>query len=270
MSIPVEAIAAEVADALATGRQISPIAARHPGFGAGEGYAVTAGLRRLRQQRGERQVGRKIGFTNRTIWQQYGVDAPIWGDMYDATVRDIGRSATFALGTLPEPLIEPEIVFGLGRAPVAGMDERALLGCIDWVAHGFEIVQSIFPGWKFTLADTIAANGLHGALLIGPRYPVNERNAAGWVHPLNSFEVTLHRDGALIDRGAAEVVLGGPLSALAHLVDLLARDSHNPPLRAGEVVTTGTVTRAFPIAPGQTWTTTLSGIALDPLSVTFT
>ena len=38
----------------------------------------------------------------------------------------------------------------------------------------------------------------------------------------------------------------------------------------GEIVTTGTVTRAFPVAGGQTWTTEINGIALDPLSVTFT
>jgi 2-oxo-3-hexenedioate decarboxylase len=47
------------------------------------------------------------------------------------------------------------------------MDETALLACIDWVAHGFELVQSIFPGWKFSAPDAAAAFGLHGALLIG-------------------------------------------------------------------------------------------------------
>jgi 2-oxo-3-hexenedioate decarboxylase len=46
------------------------------------------------------------------------------------------------------------------------MDETVLLACIDWVGHGFEIVQSIFPGWKFSVPDAVAAFGLHGALLI--------------------------------------------------------------------------------------------------------
>jgi 2-oxo-3-hexenedioate decarboxylase len=64
-------------------------------------------------------------------------------------------------------------------------------------------------------------------------------------------------------------VLGGPLLALAHLAEVLAGDRHNPPLRAGEIVTTGTLTRAFPIAAGETWTTSLDGIALDGLAVSF-
>ena len=81
-----------------------------------EAYAVTAELRRLREQRGERPVGRKIGFTNRTIWAQFGVDGPNWGDLFDTTVRDVPISFEFTLGEMPEPLIEPEIVFGLAGA----------------------------------------------------------------------------------------------------------------------------------------------------------
>src|SRR6185312_11575341 len=81
------AIAAEADDAIANGRQVTPFSTRHAGFGVPQAYAVAAELRRLRQQRGERPIGRKIGFTNRTIWAEFGVHAPIWGDMYDVTVR---------------------------------------------------------------------------------------------------------------------------------------------------------------------------------------
>jgi 2-oxo-3-hexenedioate decarboxylase len=40
---------------------------------------------------------------------------------------------------------------------------------------------------------------------------------------------------------------------------MLARDQVNPPLAAGEVVTTGTLTPARPVAPGETWSTELMG-----------
>ena len=144
-----------------------------------------------------------------------------------------------------EPRIEPEIAFGLARAPEPGMDEAALLRCIGWVAHGFEIVQSMFPGWRFAAADTVAAFGLHGAYRIGPRIPVADAPVGSWLAALGAFEISLHRNDAKVDRGQARNVLDGPLSALRHLNDLLAADRHNPPLAAGEIVTTGTVTRAF-------------------------
>jgi 2-keto-4-pentenoate hydratase len=77
------------------------------------------------------------------------------------------------------------------------------------------------------------------------------------------------REGMVLDHGCATNVMGGPLSALRHLVDLLARDQVNPPLAADEIVTTGTLTRALPISAGETWTTELSGVGLDGISVRF-
>jgi 2-oxo-3-hexenedioate decarboxylase len=263
------AIAAEAIAALGHGKQVEPFSTRVTGFDLDAAYCVTAEIRALREARGERVIGRKIGFTNRTIWAEYGVWAPIWGYVYDRTVHDIASiREPFALAGLAEPRIEPEIVFGLGRVPAAGMDEAALLRCIDWVAHGFEIVQSIFPGWKFAAADTVAAYGLHGALLIGPRHNVAAQFER-WLAPLASFEIDLLRDGAVVDHGRAANVLDGPLSALRHLVELLARQPEQPPLAAGEIVTTGTLTRAFPIAPGQTWSTVTQGVALGGVQLRF-
>lgn len=266
----IDAVADEAFAVLNTGQQIAPFSSRLPGFDFDAAYHVTAGVRQRREAAGATVIGRKIGFTNRTIWEEYGVSAPMWGYLYDLTVDDLaGLGGVKSLAGLAEPRIEPEIMFGLGKAPTPGMDERALLGCIDWVAHGFEIVQSIFPGWIFTLPDTFAAYGLHGALLIGPRHAIAaERDA--WEGPLATCEIALLRNGEVVDRGHATNVLDGPLSALRHFNDLLAEDPVNPPLAAGEIVTTGTLTRAFPVAPGETWSTRLSGIDLAGVEVRFT
>ncbi|MET0168756.1 MAG: hydratase, partial [Vicinamibacterales bacterium] len=69
--------------------------------------------------------------------------------------------------------------------------------------------------------------------------------------------------------GRAANVLDGPLSALRHLVGLLARDPVNSPLAPGDIVTTGTLTRAFPISPGESWGTRLHGIELGGRPVWF-
>jgi 2-oxo-3-hexenedioate decarboxylase len=265
----VEGVAAEAFATLDTGRQITPFTSRISGFDLADAYRVTAAIRQMREARGEMPVGRKIGFTNRTIWAEYNVYAPIWGYVYDRTVHNFAEVGdTFSLEGLAEPRIEPEIVFGLGVAPAPGMDEKALLACVDWVAHGFEIVQSIFPGWKFSAPDTVAAFGLHGALLIGPHHAV-ATHVEDWSGTLSTFEIDLKRDGAVAEHGHATNVLGGPVSALRYLIDLLVRDQVNPPLAAGELVTTGTLTRALPVSAGETWTTELRGVALDGICVRF-
>ncbi len=217
-----QAIATEAFAALVNTRQISPFSARPAGLSVEDAYRVTPLVRRMYEAEGAKAVGRKIGFTNRTIWAQYGVYAPIWGYVFDRSVHELAAVETLPLKPFSEPRIEPEIVFGLGRPPSADMDETALSDCIAWVALGFEIVQSIFPGWKFAASDTIAANGVHGALLIGSRHPFAPR-AAEWRQALGAFEIELSCDGRLVDRGesrkrAGRTTLGAaPSHGLARL-----------------------------------------------------
>lgn len=269
MTAEIQAIAREALAALDQARPIEPFTARFPDFDIGQAYAVAAAARALRVARGEKPAGRKIGFTNRGIWAQYQIDCPIWGDMYAHTARPLDPSEAFVLGPLCEPQIEPEIAFRLSRAPESGMDDHAILDCVDWVAHGFEIVQSIYPGWRFKVADTIAGFGMHGALRTGAPLAVTPQNRDAVFADLKTCTVTLLRDGEAIETGRSTNVLDGPLSALRHLVDTLAMDPHNPRLSAGEIVTTGTLTRAYPVKPGETWSTVISGIPLAGLSIRF-
>ena len=129
-------------------------------------------------------------------------------------------------------------------------------------------MQSIYPGWKFSAADTVAAYGLHGALLIGSRHPIGAKMES-WNRTLPSFEIDLMRDGRVLEHGHSSNVVGGPVSALRHLVDVLSHDHVNPPLAAGEIVTTGTLTRALPVLSGEVWATRLTGVHLDGISVCF-
>jgi 2-oxo-3-hexenedioate decarboxylase len=247
-----------------TGRQIAPLTAMEPTFTVSDGEKVGHEVARRRIAGGETMVGRKIGFTNRTIWDEYKVYSPIWGPVYDTTFRDVAGPAEAAIGHLVEPRIEPEIVLGFAAPVTADMDERAVLGSVGWVAHGFEIVQSLFPGWVFQGADCQAAFGLHGALVCGPRTQV-AGDADRWMEALAGFAITIARNGEVLDRGVAANVLGGPLSAVRHLAGVLAADPEATPIAAGEIITTGTVTRAFPILPGEEWSTTVEGIDVQPM-----
>jgi 2-oxo-3-hexenedioate decarboxylase len=261
-----DAIAAECFALLGTGGSTTPFTSRGP-FTLDDAYRVTPALRLLREARGERVVGRKIGFTNRRIWPEYGMHFPIWGYMYSTTVHDLaGLDGAFPLAGLSEPRIEPEIILGLSADPAPDMDEAALIQCVGWIAHGFEIVQSVFPGWKFQAPDTVAAYGLHGALLVGERIALTPATRARWLTDLPALEITLSRNGEVVDHGTGAAALDGPLTALRHLVGVLANDPMNPPLRGGEMITTGTLTRAFPVISGERWEMGVDGRRLMRLS----
>jgi 2-oxo-3-hexenedioate decarboxylase len=248
---------------------LDPIAAGDPAFDVAAAYAVLHAIHARRAARGWQAVGRKIGFTNRTIWNQYGVDRPIWAHIYSHTVhRAPDGHARLAVSGFVQPRIEPEVVFGLrGPVPAAGQ-ARAVLEAVDWIAPGFEVVQSHFPEWKFQVADCIAACGLHGALVVGPVSRLDERGRDRLAEALPGFALTMYRGAEIVDRGRGSHALGSPALALQHLAGVLANQPEAPALNAGEIVTTGTLTDAWPIVPGTRWrsdygTLDLPGIELE-------
>jgi 2-oxo-3-hexenedioate decarboxylase len=267
-ALDVRAIAEEVIAALSNHAQIPTFSSRPEGLTLAQAYQIAPLLRAAFEARGETITGRKIGFTNREMWKAFGVDSPIWGYATSRTTRELANAQVMPLHEFSEPRIEPEIMFGLATTPAPAMSDNELIECIEWIALGYEIVQSIFPHWKFAAADTVAANGVHGALLIGKRHAVAPRKS-DWLSELARFEVALYRDGEMVQRGSGSLVLGSPLVALRHLIELLAGDPHNPPLRAGEIISTGTLTLAMPVKPGERWTTRVRGIALEEISVKF-
>ena len=267
-TLDLKAVAGDVVASLASHRQIPTFSSRPGGLALADAFRVAPLLRAAFEARGEKITGRKIGFTNRKMWKVYGVEAPNWGYTTDHTTHELAHTQVQRVNDFVEPRIEPEIMFGLKAAPEPGMSKAALLDCIEWVSLGYEIVQSIFSDWKFAAPDTVAANGLHGALLVGTRHTIAPRKAE-WQHELATFEVELYCDGELRQRGGGALVLDSPLLALRHLVELLANDSHNPPLRAGETISTGTLTLAMPVSAGESWTTKVSGIPFEEITVRF-
>jgi len=250
---------------------MAPITAGDPGFDVPAAYDVLREIETRRMAGGWQPVGRKIGFTNRTIWPRYGVYLPMWAHVWAHTVHHAaGDRAALALATFVQPRIEPEVVFRL-RAPVPITDDaERVLGCVEWIAPGFEIVQSHFPDWKFAAADCTAAFGLHGALVVGTPTPVTDANRAALAAALPAFTLTLRRGGAVIDTGIGANVLDSPALSLVHLARVLTGQPQFPPLVAGEIVTTGTLTDAWPVAPGETWTSDYGALGLPGIALTFT
>lgn len=259
-------LATEILRSRSEQRQIPLLTTRPGGLSLDQAYRVSALIEDARTRQGERSVGRKIGFTNRTIWKEFNVSAPIFGTMYDTTVRPLG--AAFDASSLMEPRIEPEIAFQLAAPPRPGMTPAELIGCVSGVCAGFEMVQSIYKDWTFSGADTVAAFGLHGAFLHGPMRDLPPTERADWIARLSTFRTTLRRNATVADQGYATNVLGGgPLVALGHLVDLLAGMPDAVPLKAGDLVTTGTLTRALPVCPGEAWQARFNGLPLAAIEI---
>jgi 2-keto-4-pentenoate hydratase len=234
-------------------------------------YQTALAMRQLRVARGEQPRGYKIGFTNRNIWPRYNATAPVWGTVYSSTLRFCDAQATLSLQGISQPRIEPEAVLSLRATPPANYTLDQLFDCVDWVAPGFEIVQSHLKDWKFALPDAVADGSLHARLVVGKQVSMRSlaSKAKDFCQLLASAKVNLLCDGQQMDAGVGANVLGDPLSALLHFVHELQACPGAPALQVGDVITTGTWTDAFPVAAGQTWYAAFD-TPLTALSINFT
>jgi 2-oxo-3-hexenedioate decarboxylase len=263
------AIASELIHAYDSATMLAPLTRRHRGFDVAAAYAVRGEIDARRRAQGWRSAGRKIGFTNRTLWPRYDIWDPLWAHVWAHTVRFTGPRATLKLEAMVQPRIEPEVVFRL-KAPVPpSADARQVLRCVEWLAPGFEIVQSHFPDWKFAAPDCTAAFGLHAALLVGTPVEVTDANRDALAEALPRFRLTLSQADTLVDRGTGSDVLDSPALALVHLARVLATQPQFAPLTAGEVITTGSLTDAWPVRPGETWTSDYGELGIGGLTATF-
>lgn len=257
-----DAIITEISGAISSARQIEAFSKRGFELSSDAAYKIAAKVRANFDP--SPLIGRKIGFTNRGIWGKYGVDQPIWGDISAASVtyHEDGQ-ATLDLGSFCEPRIEPEVVICLKSAPTLKSNKNSVDACIHWVAPGFEIVDSIYPGWSFSLADSIATGGLHRCLLIGKRVAANEDIE----RYLLDLKVGLFKDGILREVGSGANVLDGPVSAIRYLMEGLEHYDDQRPLSSGDIITTGTMTDAKPIRAGEHWSAKYSGVINSSFSV---
>lgn len=231
-----------------------------PGYDTNAAYRDALAVRDLRIARGEIPRGYKIGFTNRTIWTRYNVSGPIWGTVWNTTLNFCSRHHNLSLNAICQPRIEPEIVFGFNETPKSDANIEDIYKSLEWIAPGFEIVQSHMPDWKFEAADTIADGGLHARLIVGEKSPVSSiSKSANELHELLAkATATLFRDGDQVEAGVGTNVLDSPLLALEHFLKELRSCPGSTDIQPDDVVTTGTWTDAYSIKPGETWSVSFS------------
>jgi len=268
----VETLARELLSAHESGAMVAVPPSARPGFDLNTAYEVEATLKRFREAAGHKAVGRKVGYANKAMWRVLKLETLVWAHMYEDTVHYSDRnSATLTLAHPRSLKIEPEIVFGLKQPIVAeGLDAAAALASTDWLALGFEVIDCPFPEWQFQPGDFVASFGLHAALVIGERVEVRQDCIAALVDELPRFKVRVSKNGEFVEEGSGRNCLRSPALCLAELSAAIVRRFPTQPLRAGEIVSSGTLTAGHPAGRGDLWTVEVEGLSLPSLTLRLT
>ncbi|MDL4777322.1 MULTISPECIES: 2-keto-4-pentenoate hydratase [Thermomonosporaceae] len=227
----VGALAAALDAAARDARAIPKLTASEP-LDVGTAYRVQRDVIGRRCARGERLAGVKMGFTSRAKMIQMGVDDVIWGLLTDAMLA----GPVLEVSGLVHPRIEPEIAFLIGREVRSPADVDA---AVAGVAVGFEVLDSRYEGFEFTLPDVIADNASAAGFGLG-----------GWHDPraagdLSNLGMIMEIDGRVVQTGSSAAILGDPVRSLR----AAARLAHDAgiALEPGWVVLAGAATAAVPL-----------------------
>lgn len=257
--------------------RILPLLSRESGVTMDDARRIAQRIALFRRAMGESPVGRKIMFNVPSVQLFDGHDDkrdPIWGVLYNTTVRyaDSNMGIQSLVGAI-QPCISPQIVFKFGVSPPVGASIDELIECIEWIAHGIEIATCPFANWEFTIADAIAAFGLHGTLVIGEPHALSfatqNKLAALLDNASLSLSGTENKQGMISGVGFRSDDLDNPVHALWQLHRMHHGQSMPEPLVAGDIASVGVWTETYPVAASQTWTSQFTGVGLPGMTLQF-
>lgn len=208
-----------------------------------EGYAIQAFVER----RSTRPLfGWKIAATSAAGQAHIGVDGPLAGRLL--AERVVASGAELSLSGNRMRVAEPEFAFRIGRTlppRPAPWTVEEVVAAIESLHVAIEIPDSRYADFVTAGApQLIADNACAHHFVLGPPAPASWRDLDLAAHP------TRARVGDAPWRsGSGANVLGDPRLALTWLANELS--GLGIPLRAGQIVTSGTCLPPLAIAPGD-------------------
>lgn len=247
----IQALGDELYDALKACRVVDPLTTRHADITIEDAYRIQQRLNARRVEAGETIVGKKIGVTSKAVMNMLGVYQPDFGMLLDGMVYNEGEA--IEASTLIQPKVEGEIAFILKRDLVGpGVSAADVIAATEGVMACFEIVDSRIRNWKIKIQDTVADNASCGVFVLG------DRVVSPLEVDLNTCGMVLEKNGEIVATGAGAAALGAPANAVAWLANTLGQ--LGIPLKAGEVVLSGSLAIMVPVKAGDNLRVTIGGI----------
>ncbi|MDD9962939.1 MAG: 2-oxo-hepta-3-ene-1,7-dioic acid hydratase [Gammaproteobacteria bacterium] len=220
-------------------RQVRPVSLVFSGMDITDAYAVQDAWMRIKQARGHRVCGRKIGLTSRAMQQAMRIDEPDYGTLLDSMFFD--NEAEIDASRFTDPRLEVELAFELKKSIAGPVTLDDVLDATAYVRPAVEIIAArsfrVDPdtGRTRTVLDTIADNAASAGVVLGGRRIKPNEVDLRWVSAL------LSKNGTIEESGVAAAVLGHPGNGIVWLANRFA--PHGVVLEAGQIFLAGSFTR---------------------------
>ena len=229
---------------------MAPMSESDPAIEVDDAYRISRTFLQLREAAGERVIGKKIGVTSPAVQAMLGIDQPDFGFLTDAMWC---RDGVVDTRRLIAPRAEAEIAFRLkSDLNGPGVTPADVLAATESVMACFEVVDSRIEDWRIGICDTVADNASCGVFVLG-----NDEVPANGLS-LKDIHVTVTRNGEYLSEGTGAAVQGAPENAVAWLANTLG--GYDIPLRAGEIILSGSLVPLAPAEPGDVFALYMPGL----------
>ncbi|POF42381.1 2-oxopent-4-enoate hydratase [Pseudomonas laurylsulfativorans] len=245
-------LAERLYQALREGSTIAPLTSS-ASLSIEEAYGISLQILKMRQANGEIVIGKKIGVTSKPVQEMLGVHQPDFGFLTDRMQFADDACISIKQANLIQPRAEGEIAFILKDELLGpGITQQDVLRATESVVACFEIVDSRIKDWKIAIQDTIADNASCGVFVLGQnRIDPSDLDLA-------NVRLDMNRNGELHSSGLGSAVQGHPAEAVAWLANTLG--AFGMPLRAGEIILSGSLVPLVPVQAGDRFDLSISGI----------
>ncbi|WP_374241870.1 2-oxopent-4-enoate hydratase [Zoogloea sp.] len=241
----------ELYEALVNRKAVAPLTDREADITIEDAYQIQQRMIQRRLDTGETIIGKKIGVTSKVVMDMLKVDQPDFGMMTSGMVFNEGEAIDTS--TMIAPRAEAEVAFVLkSDLQGPGVTAADVLRATECVVPCFEIVDSRIQDWKIKIQDTVADNASCGVLVLGGlrKSPRDiDLALAGMV---------LEKNGEVISTSTGAAVQGSPVNAVAWLANTLGR--LGIPLKAGEVILSGSQSPLVPVKAGDSLVCSVGGL----------
>ena len=242
----------ELYEALVNRQTLRPFTERFPDISIHDAYHISLRMIERRVQAGENIIGKKIGVTSKAVQNMLNVHQPDFGYLTDAMAFSQGQEMNIS-DRLIQPKAEGEIAFILKIDLLGpGITNADVLAATECVMPCFEIVDSRIENWNIKIQDTVADNASCGLFVLGDS-AVDPRKV-----DLSTCGMVVEKNGSIISTGAGAAALGSPVNCVTWLANTLGQ--FGIPLKAGEVILSGSLVPLEPIKVGDFMSVSIGGI----------
>ncbi|MED3661055.1 2-keto-4-pentenoate hydratase [Ureibacillus sp. FSL K6-8385] len=239
----IQLIAEQLLKAERTKQPIPPLTGAYKELNGQDAYAIQLALIQKKVREGARIKGLKIGLTSKAIQEMLNVYTPDYGFILDTMIYDENQP-------LPaHPFIQPKIEFEIAfvfKKKLQGPDVTVqdVIDATDYVVPSAEIIDSRIANWEIRFEDTVADNGSSAGAILGKK-----RTSLEDIEDISNIEMTVWKNGEILDQASSSAVLGNPLNAVVWLANEVGR--YGISIEPGMFVLSGSLSKAVTFEQGD-------------------